>query len=156
MVTSVLQTEERNMQDHTFVEQLESRRLLSASLSNGVLTVLGTSGDDRLTISRTVDDVAVNLNGTEQRFKFNQVSLVLVDVGVGADEVILGKLPIKSQIKGGRGNDSLSGGANRDSLLGQGGDDYLFGGGGNDYLDGGGEGDDMLGGDGARDLVDYS
>jgi Ca2+-binding RTX toxin-like protein len=143
------------MRFETHIETLESRRLLSADLENGVLTVLGTSADDRVTIYRTTDDTAVIVNGEEERFK--GVQFIAVDVGFGADQVIVSRsITLPTQIKGGRGNDSLSGGSGRDVLLGQGADDYLFGGAHNDVLDGGGEGDDMIGGDGARDIVDYS
>jgi Ca2+-binding RTX toxin-like protein len=145
------------MQPNTFCESLESRRLLSVSLSDGVLLVQGTSADDRLNIFRTVDDVVVDLNGDDQQFPMNTVSVILVDTGFGADSVILSRsLQIRAQIKGGRGNDSISGGDGRDTIYGDGGDDYLYGGGGDDVLDPGGEEDTILGGTGSRDLVNYS
>jgi Ca2+-binding RTX toxin-like protein len=145
------------MQTNPFCESLESRRLLSVSLSDGILVVQGTSADDRLNIFRTVDDVTVDLNDAEQRFPQSQVSVILIDTGFGADRIVLSRtLQVRAQIKGGRGNDSISGGDGRDTIYGDGGNDYLFGGGGNDVLDPGGEEDTILGGTGNRDLVNYS
>jgi Ca2+-binding RTX toxin-like protein len=124
------------MQPNTLCETLESRRLLSVSLSDGILLVQGTTADDEVNIYRTVDDVVVDLNGNEDRFPAGQVGGILVDTGFGADTIILSRtLQIRSQLKGGRGNDSISGGDNRDVIYGEGGDDYIYGGGGNDVLD---------------------
>ena len=145
------------MQTNTFCESLESRRLLSVNLSDGTLVVQGTSADDRLDIFQTVDDIVVDLNDAEQRFPKPQVAVILIDTGFGADRIILSRtLQVRSQIKGGRGNDSISGGDARDVIFGQGGDDYIYGGGGNDVLDPGGEEDTILGGTGNKDLVNYS
>jgi len=145
------------MQTNTLCESLEQRRLLSVSLNDGILLVQGTSADDRVNVYRTVDDIVVNLNGSEKRFPASQVGGLLVDTGLGADEIVLSRtLQIRSQLKGGRGNDSISGGDARDVIYGEGGDDYIYGGGGNDVLDPGGEEDTVLGGSGNKDLVDYS
>jgi len=144
------------MRNHSFMQSLEPRRLLAADLDDGVLVVTGTSGGDDLEFSETIDDIVVNLNGEEERFHTTDVRLILVDVGSGADSVILGNRNVPAHVRGGRGNDSLSGGLAKDTLLGEGADDYLFGNAGNDLLDGGGEADLILGGAGKRDLVDYS
>jgi Ca2+-binding RTX toxin-like protein len=145
------------MQLNPFCEILESRRLLSVSLSDGILLVQGTTADDEVNIFRTVDDVVVDLNGHEDRFPAGEVGGILVDTGFGADQIILSRqLQIRSQLKGGRGNDSISGGDARDVIFGEGGDDNLYGGGGNDVLDPGGEADTILGGTGNKDLIDYS
>lgn len=144
------------MRSATFIEPLEKRRFLDTSLSNGVLVVLGTSGDDEVTFRQSGDDLIVQLNADDDTYARNQVAVILIDVGFGADSVILGNLPIRAQIKGGRGNDVISAGNGNDTIYAEGGDDYIFGGAGNDVIDPGGEKDLILGGSGARDLVDYS
>jgi Ca2+-binding RTX toxin-like protein len=144
------------MRSTTLIESLETRRLFDTSLSNGVLVVLGTSGDDEVTFQENETSLIVTLNDDDDTYDRSAVSVILVDVGRGADSVVLGNRNIRAQIKGGRGNDTISAGNNRDTIYAEGGDDYIFGGAGNDVIDPGGEQDLIIGGDGPRDLVDYS
>ncbi|HEV2293755.1 MAG TPA: hypothetical protein VGR35_07855 [Tepidisphaeraceae bacterium] len=148
------------MPSPTCIEPLEARRFLDSTLSNGVLTVLGTSADDVVTFQRKFSDgvhqIVVNINNDDDTWNRSDVHVILVDVGFGNDSVILGNVDIRAQIKGGRGDDSLSGGVGRDTLYGGPANDYLYGGPGNDVFIPAGEADEIIGGDGSRDLVDYS
>ncbi len=144
------------MHSANLIESLESRRLLSASLSNGILTVLGTASNDTLTFERNGSDLIVRMNGERDDFTLENVRVILIDVGTGADSVILGNRNIPTHVRGGRGNDTISGSDAKDTLYGEGGDDYIYGNAGNDVIDGGGEADTLLGGSGKRDLVNYS
>ncbi|MGB7157945.1 MAG: calcium-binding protein [Tepidisphaeraceae bacterium] len=138
------------------IETLESRRLLSASLSNGVLTVLGTASADNIQISQSAANLTLSDNGVITTYELSTVQFIVVKGGDGADTIILSNknVTIPGKIEGGRGNDLLSGGKANDSILGGGGDDYMFGGDGNDILDGNTQSDDFLGGLG-RDTASY-
>jgi Ca2+-binding RTX toxin-like protein len=148
------------MRSASLLESLEPRRLFASTLSNGVLTVLGGTGNDNITFQRRfrngVPQIVVNLNNQDDIFNRRLVNVILIDGGIGNDNVILGTLDIRAQIKGGRGEDSLSGGVGRDTLYGGSASDYLYGGAGDDVIIPGTESDQIIGGDGSRDLVDYS
>ena len=153
------------------IEAMEERRLLSASLEAGVLTVEGTPANDVITVNVTPGRIQVNVNGEKKNFKTKGVKLIEVDAGAGNDKVQLGsKVRIAARILGeagndtilgGRGNDQLSGGlgddelrggAGNDALAGEAGTDDLFGDDGNDKLDGG-DGNDALDGGGGQDII---
>src|SRR4051812_47104048 len=54
------------------VETLETRKLLSATMNNGVLVVNGTSGNDQITISLLATDssqIETSVNGEQQLFQ---------------------------------------------------------------------------------------
>lgn len=135
------------------IETLERRRLLSASLVGGTLSVSGTAHADNISISMHAGDATkldINLNGTTQSFDKSDVSAIVVSAGAGNDFVILdeldGKIDIPTTLLGGAGNDLLNGGSGDDFLSGGGGNDALFGGGGDDTLDGGVGVDKLTGG----------
>ncbi|HEX4797526.1 MAG TPA: hypothetical protein VH370_27275 [Humisphaera sp.] len=153
------------------IENLENRRLLSATLSSaGVLIVNGTAAADEINITRDLTHhqlvVKQELRGggaeSTRRFDLTKVKSIVVNAGAGNDEVVLGsQLPIAALINGGDGNDELIGGAGNDSINGGNGNDEIFGGAGNDLLNGnvgndhitGGAGSDQLnGGDGDDQL----
>src|SRR4051812_45290251 len=74
------------------LEPLESRRLMSISLADGVLTITGTSGNDKLFVidpANWIDagpNIFVNLNDTELReFAPADVKSVVIDLGGGND-----------------------------------------------------------------------
>jgi len=149
------------------LESLESRRLLSADLVDGVLGVTGTSGDDniRISISKDTSKLAVKLDGTATLFSLASINKIKVD-GLGGDDTICirqhrGQINIATelnggdgddQIFGGNGNDVISGGAGDDVIRGNGGDDVLFGGVGTDKISGGRGNDSLLGGAGVDKL----
>ncbi len=134
----------------------------------GVLSVIGTTQNDSITVSR---DAAGNLlvNGGSvpiqgPRPTVANTTLIELFGQAGNDTVSLneanGALP-RALLFGGDGNDVLTGGsggdqlfgqAGNDSLLGKGGSDFLFGGEGNDTLVGG-TGDDQVFGQGGTDRM---
>src|SRR4051812_2095506 len=113
------------------IEPLELRRLLSSTLSARLLSVVGTSGKD--TISLTVGGSSVTLkdNGATRTFPLANVSRIKVDALAGADVVSISNSLVRpatllggdgaDTLVGGGGNDSIYGGKGNDSLAGQGG-----------------------------------
>ncbi len=134
----------------------------------GLLTVIGDSHSDHITMSR---DAAGNLlvNGGDITIDGGKptvanTTLLQVFGQGGADTITLdesnGALPAANlfggdgndTLTGGSGNDQLFGGAGNDILQGKGGNDLLFGGAGNDTLIGG-TGDDEVFGEAGNDLM---
>ena len=145
------------------VETLESRRLLSVApvLTDGVLSVSGTTGDDkiRISIGKDTSKLAVKVNGTVTLFSLSSITKIKVDGLAGDDTICIkqhhGGIDIASEldggdgddkISGGNGNDLISGGAGNDVLRGNSGDDVLSGGSGDDKISGGRGDDSLLGG----------
>jgi Ca2+-binding RTX toxin-like protein len=148
------------------IEQLERRCLFSATLSNGLLTVTGTGGDDTIEIfSRALTDgsaktdVVARINDVEEgQFDIDQVTQIRVDALGGNDSVALNSLrpriqdlspsiekpvSVPAHIEGGAGSDTLWGGAGSDTLVGGSHSDLIAGGGGGDLISGG-RGNDLL------------
>gem|GEM_PF-2401726 len=138
------------------LQTLESRVVLdaSASLVEGVLTVVGSDSDDRIGIGQTGTEVVVLLNGVETRYPSDTVTSISVDAGVGNDHVRIARnVSLPSTLQGGTGNDVLEGGAGNDVIDGGDGNDVLRGGNGDDQLTGGLGNDQLHGGRGA-DVID--
>src|SRR5690349_14249720 len=149
-----------------FVESLESRRLLSASLSpRGVCYVDGTSKGDVITVNVRGSKVLVTVNGDTTAFAAGKVRRVVASGGGGGDNIDVsdGKAAraVPMNLVGGAGNDTLAGGSagdeivggrGKDHLAGRGGDDTLTGGAGDDKEDGGAGDDDVSGGGGNDDV----
>jgi ELWxxDGT repeat protein len=119
-------------------------------LTDRVLRVFGTNGDDVIRIYQSADEpdrFVVNLNGVERTYAFADVRKLIVYGYSGDDAIAIdelnGVVAIRSRIAGGAGSDSLSGGSSRDTVLGEGGDDLIRGG-RNDDLLAGGTGDDAI------------
>ena len=152
-----------------WIDPLEPRRLLTVSLSNGVITITGTGAADEYfvffqdagahyrglqRISGTLKDVAAYPQGAVKGIK--------ASMGDGDDRVSIDlsvKVPAtldggngKDRLAGGSGNDTVTGGAGNDSLEGTVGNDKLDAGAGDDTLAGGPGNDTLLGGDGADSL----
>src|SRR5262249_2462060 len=110
----------------------------TAGAVNGDVWALGTSGNDRMTItSAKTGQVAIVLNGRRLgRFQVAP-SGHIVAYGFGGNDVITVQGPVSAEIDGGSGNDLLTGGSGDDVLLGGDGRDTLRGGAGNDVLGGG-------------------
>ena len=125
------------------IEPLEPRRLLTAVLTNGILTITGTSKADLLMVTEDSASVFVNLNSDPAvSFDASQIKSVSIDLAGGNDRTFMqnkGKLPLRipALIMGSKGNDTLRGGQKNDSLFGGSGDDVLDGGSGADLLNGG-------------------
>src|SRR5262245_17906591 len=125
---------------------LEDRTLpaVTASVVNGVLTVLGDGASDRITLGLSSGQFTVS--GVAQTFSAAAVRAITVDGGAGDDSVEVSQaIGTPTLLFGGIGNDVLVGG---------GGADQLFGGPGNDALNGGGGGDEMYGGGGSDSIND--
>src|SRR6187455_106088 len=71
-------------------ERLEGRRLLSSTLSAGVLSVAGTRESDNVSVSLAAvsgPKVVVVENGVTQRFKIEDVSKIQISTGGGDDTI---------------------------------------------------------------------
>ena len=149
------------------LETLEGRRLLTAALVDGVLTVNGTAGNDVLTLAQTADGKVKVVTGEKkkavtQTFDAALVTKVVIAAGRGNDRVTAATLKMPMSVNAGDGNDRVEagmaadvvlGGAGNDTLLGAAGNDTLNGEAGNDALDGGTGDDNLLGGLGLDRLI---
>jgi len=138
--------------------------MLSATLAtNGVLKVIGTAGDDAITVTADSSTrLSVNDGTASKRFILGKVKSILIQSGDGADTINIGN-GIKQQItiRAGEGDDEIHGGSGREVIDGQGGADKIFGGGGSDQVFGrdgndtidGGSGNDYLYGDAGDDVI---
>ena len=123
-------------------EPVEGRRLLSASLSAGKLTILGTGVADLVSLQvvnggstlRVVD------NGIESDFSYAAVTSINVSLSAGAD-TFLGSDAVNRPT-------SLTGSSGNDTLFGNGGNDVIWGNADNDTLDGRAGKDTISGSDG--------
>src|SRR6266550_4294206 len=166
-------------QINTEVEQLESRRLLSSVLlSSGVLTVVGSQGNDQITVSLkagSTTQLSVDMNGTVKSFTVSAINSIVIGGRLGNDLIqvsnVNGVVPFgvfvkggsdKDTLIGGNFNDTLYGGDHNDVIEGSKGNDSLFGdeanddisgGAGNDVIYGGAGNDSLLGDDGNDLLV---
>jgi Ca2+-binding RTX toxin-like protein len=146
------------------IENLESRKLLSAALNGTILTVTGSKYNDKITIVGDSNYLTVNeLNATSS---FAGVTSIVV-LGDKGNDYIANLTQIPSSLFGGSGNDYLQGGGGSDYLWGESGNDVisdfvpadpmsqnkLYGGTGNDSLWGGfGALDALFGGTG-NDII---
>jgi Ca2+-binding RTX toxin-like protein len=139
-----------------FIEPLERRSMLSASLdAEGMLTVVGRAGPDKITVYLAPDDPAhlvVKVN--RKSFVFNTADVQGMHIAGrrGADRLVIdesfGQIFIPATITGGAGKDVLAGGSGDDQLYGQGGMDKLYGNAGFDWVIGGAMADYVDGGAG--------
>src|SRR5215218_472312 len=143
----IMRTDENCIDGGATLESLEPRRLLSASISGRVLTVVGGGGNDTISLIRSgIDDVIANVNGVRNTFDMDNFDRVVLS-GVGGNDTITNGNGINNaSLDGGSGNDRLVDGNGGNTLIGVGGNDTLIAGPGNDSLSGGG----------GVDTVDYS
>jgi Ca2+-binding RTX toxin-like protein len=150
--------------DLTDVEVGLNGPLGSPDGASDTITVLGTPGDDDITVSGTEPGTAsvvglatdVTLTGADGQ----QLDRLVLDAGAGDDYVDASGLTNQAValtvfggegadfILGGDGNDTLDGGPHDDSVLGSDGDDVILGGDGDDVLIGGPGSDTLTGGNG--------
>ena len=142
------------------IEPLEPRKLLSASLAENVLTVVGTHKNDVITVTinaRTTNQISVSVNGAVQRFLLSDVQEIDIIAGRGNDFVYVDphqpKLIATTKITGGDGKDTIQGGAGKDRIEGNDGNDIIDGGGGRDIIYGG-AGNDKIDGNDGNDFID--
>jgi Ca2+-binding RTX toxin-like protein len=123
-----------------------------ASVSNGKLSISGTSANDVISLSLKSSTYTVTLNGSKLSFASNLVSSIDVLSGDGNDAIDASAALVPVYALGGAGRDTIAGGANKDTLTGGGGNDSLDGGGGDDRASGHGGNDVLVGGEGADRL----
>jgi Ca2+-binding RTX toxin-like protein len=151
-------------------ETLETRKLLASTwaLSNGTLTIAGTSGNDNIYVSTgasntiRVADQNVQVGNLIPK---TSVKKIVINCNAGNDYAYVGlfETNIPVQIDGGAGNDGLNaavyspatviGGLGDDQLTGGAQNDKLDGGDGNDNLSGAKGNDTLLGGAGTDLLI---
>ena len=129
------------------MDGLESRRLLTSAVdASGLLTAVGTNGNDDLRVDLAGGQIVVTLNGAQDgAFDPATINAIELDGLDGNDTLRIG-----ANLRGSR----LNGGNGDDTLLGGNGDDVLDGGAGDDTLDGK-EGADLLVGGLGFDSADY-
>jgi Ca2+-binding RTX toxin-like protein len=142
-------------------ESLEGRKLLSATLENGVLTVTGTRHGDKMEISVDHEDptkLDVRVNDDTSSFSLADITGgVIMNGGNGSDKMAVnevdGAVNLNVTMNGGNGRDLMLGGSENDTFNGDNGNDKLDGDGGNDTLSGGNGKDNLLGGAGDDELM---
>lgn len=150
-----------------FVDHLENRCLLTATLEGGVLSVVGTDANDVIVVRHGKNGKLIvqestytsprqkpTTRPTTQSFDAALVSSIRIEGGLGNDRLSVAggqrrPVTIDAVIDGGEGNDGLGGGAGDDVLNGGAGNDGLNGGAGDDELNGGSGNDRLVGGLGA-------
>jgi uncharacterized protein YkwD len=134
--------------------RLEDRTVpaVTAALVNGVLTVLGDTADDTITLGLANGQITVS--GVAQSFAAASVRTIVVDGGSGDDTITVNPaITTPCLLYGGIGNDTLTGGGWADQLYGGPGNDTLNGGPGNDLLYGGGGADTFTDTQGSNTVV---
>ncbi|MCA9289085.1 MAG: hypothetical protein KDA05_10900, partial [Phycisphaerales bacterium] len=106
--------------DRVFCEPLEARRVLTASIEGGILSIEGTAGDDTITITQNAlgTIVVTGVDGVPDGTEFTGVTQVFVNLRRGDDSFeTIGDLftaappfPIGLVVSGGGGNDTITGG----------------------------------------------
>jgi Ca2+-binding RTX toxin-like protein len=137
-------------------ESLEGRKLLSATLENGVLTVTGTNQGDKMEISLDQADptkLDVRVNDETSSFSLADITGgVVMNGGDGSDMMAVnevnGTISLNVTMNGGNGRELMLGGSENDTFNGDNGNDKEDGGAGNDTLSGGNGKDNLLGGEG--------
>src|SRR4051794_26855951 len=125
------------------IELLEQRRLLSFSVTGGVLTVTGTDNPDKINVSKDGTNLVIRMNGaTPQTTPAAGVTKIVINGGGKNDDLSIAGDPLHgvslpAVLNGGDGNDVLHGGKGNDVLNGGGGNDVMFGGPGADVFNGG-------------------
>jgi Ca2+-binding RTX toxin-like protein len=156
------------------IDLLESRKLLSASLSGGVLRAIGDTGvanEIKVGLNDLGTQVEVEINGVQSLFNPADVRLIIVHGRELGDTLTVDDdLTTRAIIFGNDGNDTIRGGAGRNQLWGGAGNDTLTArgtrnlveaGSGNDLIDGSdgpdfilaGIGDDTVNAGNGKDIV---
>lgn len=140
------------------IEQLEDRRLLSASLDGDTLRILCGAAQDSVAITLSGDQLLVDVNGQRSTFAQAAVAKIYWEGGDGADRFELQRdLAIPVEAWGGRGpdviltgagNDTVTAGMGADLILTGDGKDLIRAGLGNDRVLAGGKNDSIYGGEG--------
>src|SRR6185503_14087178 len=120
------------------LECLESRTLLSATVTDGLLTITPDSRSNTIVVRAADTSTTLELrdNGTVRIFGPGSVHRVLIRGGSLGDVINCTRCPVPVTVFGGRGADIVVGGDANDQLFGGPGDDRLRGGPGGDVLSG--------------------
>src|SRR2546422_11314175 len=92
------------------VENLESRTLLSATLSDGTLTITGTDAADAIRVqpARSLERIRVRVNEDIYKFNFAEVQRISIDALGGDDDIdvlsIRKTMDMPVTVLGGAGN----------------------------------------------------
>jgi FG-GAP-like repeat/RTX calcium-binding nonapeptide repeat (4 copies) len=139
---------------------------VSVELDSGVLTIVGTPGDDTISITSADQQLTVAVDGAaDGTFPVTQVTGISI-AGKAGDDVLKvdASVSLPATLKGGGGNDSLQGGGGDNVLVGADGNDTLNGGGGTNllvpgalltYTDGPTGNDSLVGGSGFN-IADFA
>jgi hypothetical protein len=123
-----------------------------ATFANGKLTILGTAGDDKISISLANGIYTVTCSGSNPQspltFSANSILRIEVSLDAGNDTFNIGPGVWSVYVNGGLGNDTITGGDFSDTLSGAAGRDLVHGGGGDDRINGGQHNDSLFGEDG--------
>jgi Ca2+-binding RTX toxin-like protein len=153
---------------HARIESVEARRLLSVTLNEGVLRVVGVDAvENIIDVSlNSTGQVVVTLNGDTSEYAASDVSRVAVHGRELNDTITVGEINARvlalghagndtitssgrrNVVDGGFGDDVLTGSATHDLITGGPGHDLITGLAGNDILRGGGGNDTVYGGEG--------
>src|SRR5262249_37225916 len=131
---------------------------------NRILTIVGTAGNDLITLQGDDEFVQVVANNVIHNFDSPDLDRISILGGEGNDYIDLraqraltGTFPVTLDggngndiLVGSQGNDRITGGNNDDRINGWEGDDWISGNAQKDRIDGS-EGDDSLNGNGGRD-----
>jgi cyclophilin family peptidyl-prolyl cis-trans isomerase/Ca2+-binding RTX toxin-like protein len=126
-------------------------------VSNGILIINGTSGDDDISFSIVSTNTRVTLNSTNFTFPTASITRALALLGNGNDTLNGAASPVGIDATGGIGddfilgsifNDTLAGGDGNDYVFGDAGRDSILGDAGNDTITGGAQADTVRGGTG--------
>src|SRR5258706_5324932 len=107
------------MFEGSMIEFLENRRLLSASVANGVLTITGTDKADHINVVQRGAAILVHQGNSITRFaKKDHISSIVINALAGNDQIkVTSKLG--ATIDGGDGQDLIIGGNGADMLIGR-------------------------------------
>lgn len=140
------------------VDSLEDRYALSgtgiptvvtASLSNGILTVHGTANRDVINVNQSGNTITA----AGKSFSASSVNSIVVLGEAGNDVITISQSITKpTRLFGGQGSDTIYGGGGADEIYGGSGNDKLYGRGGNDVIYGG-PGSDVVNGGAGRNKV---
>jgi Ca2+-binding RTX toxin-like protein len=134
-------------------ESLETRRVPTANIVNGVLAIQGTNRNDVIDLSSDGTNYTVTINGQASTFTVAGVQSIDIKCGNGNDQVTIAQnVLVSCRVDGGNGNDVIHGSGGDDTLIGGNGKDQIDGGGGNDHISGG-NGNDLLSGSDGNDSI---
>jgi uncharacterized protein YkwD len=118
-------------------EHLEDRTVpTTATLTGGVLNVLGSSGADNIQVSQS--NGVINVSGVTNTFNASQVKLISIEAGAADDVVTIDQsVTATAWVFGNSGNDRITAGGGSATIYGGSGNDTITGGLGADVLYGG-------------------